>query len=110
MRAAGIAPSDIDTLYLAGAFANFVNVENAMMIGLLPTLDLDRVTKVGNAALDGARSALMSLATRARMERLADEVVHVELETVPEFFEIFGEGCLLKPMPDDLSGFNRSKE
>lgn len=110
MRTAGIAPSDIDTLYLAGAFANFVNVENAMKIGLLPTIDLDRVTKVGNAALDGARSALMSLATRARMERLADEVVHVELETVPEFFEIFVEGCLLKPMPDDLSGFNPSKE
>lgn len=110
MRTAGIAPSDIETLYLAGGFANFVNVENAMKIGLLPTIDLDRVAKVGNAALDGARSALMSLAARTRMERLADEVVHVELETVPEFFEIFVEGCLLKPMPDDLSSFNRSEE
>jgi len=110
MRAAGIAPSDIDTLYLAGGFANFINVENAMKIGLLPTIDLDRVTKVGNAALDGAKLALMSLATRTRLEKLTDEVVHVELETVPEFFEIFVEGCLLKPMPDDLSGFDLNKE
>ena len=107
MRAAGIAPSDIDTLYLAGGFANFINVENAMKIGLLPTIELDRVVKVGNAALDGARSALMSLATRTRLEKLADEVMHVELETMPEFFEIFVEGCLLKPMPTDLSSFDR---
>ena len=91
-------------------FANFINVENAMKIGLLPTIDLDRVTKVGNAALDGAKLALMSLATRTRLEKLTDEVVHVELETVPEFFEIFVEGCLLKPMPDDLSGFDLNKE
>jgi len=107
MRAAGIAPSDIDTLYLAGGFANFINVENAMKIGLLPTIELGRVVKVGNAALDGARSALMSLATRTRLEKLADEVMHVELETMPEFFEIFVEGCLLKPMPTDLSSFDR---
>jgi hypothetical protein len=33
--------------------------------------------------------------------------MHVELETMPEFFEIFVEGCLLKPMPTDLSSFDR---
>ena len=37
-------------------------------------------------------------------------MTHIELETIPEFFEIFVEGCLLKPMPKDVSIFDQSEE
>ena len=110
MRVAGVDPIDIEKLHLAGAFANYVNLNNAMEIGLLPPVDLQRVNKIGNAALDGARQALKSKEARNEMERLISEVTHIELETIPEFFEIFVEGCLLKPMPKDLSIFDQSGE
>ena len=76
----------------------------------MPPVDLQRVNKIGNAALDGARQALKSQWARDEMERLISEVTHIELETIPEFFEIFVEGCLLKPMPKDVSIFDQSEE
>jgi hypothetical protein len=32
------------------------------------------------------------------VEELVRRIEHVELETTPDFFEIFVEGCLYKPM------------
>jgi uncharacterized 2Fe-2S/4Fe-4S cluster protein (DUF4445 family) len=108
MQTAGINPIDLEFLYLAGGFANYVNIENSMKIGLLPTVEISRVKKMGNAALDGARQALKSDLVRKKMDRLIKESIHVELESVSNFFEIFVEGCLLKAMPEDLSIFNQN--
>ena len=35
---------------------------------------------------------------RRKMERLVRSVEHIELETTPDFFDIFVEGCMFKPM------------
>lgn len=99
MRAAGINPADIKHLYLAGGFATYINVRNAIEIGLIAPVLEERVTKVGNASIDGARALLLSKEKRARLEELVKTVTHIELETTPDFFEIFVEGCQLYPMP-----------
>ena len=75
-----------------------MNVENAAAIGFIADLPPDRVAKVGNAALEGATIMLLSSPKRREMERLALTVDHVELETTPDFFDIFVEGCMFKPM------------
>lgn len=98
MRHLGVRPNDIECLYLAGGFANYVNVENAIEIGFLPPIPQDRIIKVGNASLVGARDALLSREKRASAEVLPHSVEHLELETTPDFFEIFVEGCQFKPM------------
>ena len=59
--------------------------------------------KVGNAAAQGAREVLLSAGKRARIEALAKRIEHVELETTPDFFELFVEGCQFKPMPRKLT-------
>ena len=41
---------------------------------------------------------LVSREMRSRIEELAAKVEHVELETTPDFFDIFVEGCMFKPM------------
>ena len=41
---------------------------------------------------------LVSGELRSRMENLVREIEHVELETTPDFFEIFAEGCMFNPM------------
>jgi uncharacterized 2Fe-2S/4Fe-4S cluster protein (DUF4445 family) len=102
MRHLGLGAEDIDVLYLAGAFANFINVQNAIAIGFLPDVPEDRVRKIGNAAIQGAREILLSRSKRDEAETLPHKIEHIELETTPDFFDIFVDGCQFKPMPSRL--------
>jgi uncharacterized 2Fe-2S/4Fe-4S cluster protein (DUF4445 family) len=99
LRTAGVAPEDIDRLYLAGGFATYVDTANAVSIGLLAPVPADRVEKVGNAAISGARVVLLSKSRRHWLEEQVKSITHVELETTADFFDLFVEGCQLKPMP-----------
>jgi len=98
MRECGVAPAGIGRLYLAGGFANYVNARNALEIGFLAPVAEDRIVKVGNASLEGAKHILLSRRKRRVIERLVQTIEHMELETVPDFFEVFVEGCLFQPM------------
>ena len=99
MRKFGIDPADVKKLYLAGGFANYVDTRNAIDIGFLAPVPDDRIVKVGNAAVQGAREVLLSRKKRESIEDLVKKIEHVELETTPDFFEVFVEGCQFKPMP-----------
>lgn len=101
MRHLGVRPEDVEALYLAGGFANYVDVGNAIEIGFLPPVPEDRIVKVGNASLMGARDALLSTTKRASVEDLPRRVEHLELETTPDFFEVFVEACQFKPVGKD---------
>jgi uncharacterized 2Fe-2S/4Fe-4S cluster protein (DUF4445 family) len=98
MRTIGARPEDIQRVYLAGGFANYVDPQAAIDIGFLAPVSPDRIVKIGNAALQGAREMLLSRTKRESIERLARSIEHVELETTPDFFEIFTDGCQLQPM------------
>ena len=102
MRQFGIRPADIGRLYLAGGFANYINVGNAVEIGFLAPVPQDRVVKVGNASVAGARQMLLSRRKRRAIEELVKRIEHIELETTPDFFEVFVEACQCRPMPAEL--------
>lgn len=99
LRAAGVSPASVERLYLAGGFATYVDVRNAVEIGLLAPVPEDRVVKAGNAALRGAHALLLSRSARARLEALVSRVEHVELEQLPDFFDLFVDGCEFLPIP-----------
>ena len=98
MRHFGIEPAELHRLYLAGGFATYVNARNAIDIGMLAPVAVDRIEKVGNAAVEGARIALLSERERERIDALAQRIEHVELELEPDFFELFVDGCRFEPM------------
>ena len=98
MRKFGVSPDQIAKLYLAGGFANYVNSDSAVEIGFLAPVPAERVVKIGNAAAQGAREMLLSKSKRESIEQLIKTIEHVELETMSDFFEVFVEGCQLKPM------------
>ena len=102
LRAFGVAPGDVDRLFLAGGFANYVDVRNAIDIGFLAPVPEDRIAKVGNAAVQGAREILLSRSRRKALESMVKDIEHIELETTPDFFEVFVEACQFKPMPGVL--------
>ena len=103
LRALGIDPADVRRLYLAGGFATWVDPRNAIDIGLLAPVPEARIDKVGNAAIAGARAVLLSAPARRRLERLVPTIEHIELETTPDFFDLFVDGCQFKPMPARLA-------
>ena len=98
MRQFGVDASGIDRLFLAGGFANYIDVDNAMAIGFIAPVAKDRVTKIGNAALQGAREVLLDRQRRHKLEEIVKTIEHVELETDPTFFDSFVDGCMFQPM------------
>ena len=72
-------------------------------IGFLAPIPEDRVVKVGNASVAGAKQMLVSRRKRRSIEELVKRIEHVELETTPDFFDVFVEGCQFKPMPGELT-------
>ncbi len=103
LRHFGCSPQEISKLYLAGGFANYVNVKDAIEIGFLAPVPEERIIKVGNAAVGGAKTILLSKDKRAEIETLVKNIEHIELETTPDFFDVFVEGCQFKPMPTDIT-------
>ncbi|HIC48668.1 MAG TPA: DUF4445 domain-containing protein [Dehalococcoidia bacterium] len=102
MRHFGKSIEDLETLYLAGGFANYINANNAKSIGFIADFPTEKISKVGNASLEGATIMLKSVSSRISIEQLVRKVEHIELETTPDFFDIFVEGCMFKPMPREI--------
>jgi len=82
----GIAPADLEHVFLAGAFGSYVSAESAARIGLLPALP-DRIVKLGNGALEGARLMLLSQDKRREAETVARKIEHVRPNEDSEFFD-----------------------
>ena len=102
LRHFGCVPTDITKLFLAGGFANYVNLQDAIEIGFLAPVPEANIVKIGNAAIAGATAVLLSDQKRADIEAFVNNIEHIELETTPDFFEVFVEGCQFKPMPATL--------
>jgi uncharacterized 2Fe-2S/4Fe-4S cluster protein (DUF4445 family) len=94
----GIDFADIDVFYLAGGFGRHLKVEASQRIGLVPSLDSTKVVQAGNTAIEGATIALLSKSKRQELEEMVKKVQHCRLETHPNFFEFFVEGCQFKPV------------
>ncbi len=94
----GKALADLDVFYLAGGFGRHLDVAAARRIGLIPDLPPEKIVQVGNAAIEGASIALLSVSRRRELEELVKSIRHVELETDPDFFDHFVAGCQFRPL------------
>ncbi len=79
----------VECIILAGAFGSYIDPFHAMVLGMIPDCDLERVHAVGNAAGDGARIALLNMGQREEAARLAVWVEHVQTAIAPDFQDEF---------------------
>lgn len=93
---------DLHRVYLAGAFARHINLANAVTIGLLPDILLDRYHFIGNGSLGGAFLALVDSKLRAQANELiaAPEVIQLNLD--PDFMDQYTFAMFLPHMDEDL--------
>ena len=91
LEEAGLRPSDIQQVLLAGSFGSYLSPANAIRLGLVPPLSALRVVSAGNVAGEGAKMALLSMRERAGALELIEEVQYVELSDRPDFNDAFVE-------------------
>ncbi|MFC2024671.1 ASKHA domain-containing protein, partial [Chloroflexota bacterium] len=89
LKTSKIVADDLEKVIIAGAFGNYIDVANAITIGMLPLLPLKLFQQVGNAAGMGAKLALVSSSKRDEAQDIRSQVRYIELSTAPNFSEIF---------------------
>ncbi|MEM4848655.1 MAG: ASKHA domain-containing protein, partial [Ignisphaera sp.] len=95
LRYAGIDQNDLSRVFVAGSFGSYINMENALAIGLLPKIPIAKFIFVGNAAVVGAKAILKSKEFRERAAKIAKVIEYVELAAHQEFSRVFMESLYL---------------
>ncbi len=94
MDEAGVSEDEIDRLYLAGGFGNYIRKESAAAIGLLPASMVERIESVGNSAGAGAAAVLLSQQARTELEKLPPMCRYIELSGHKGFNDYYIE-CMM---------------
>jgi uncharacterized 2Fe-2S/4Fe-4S cluster protein (DUF4445 family) len=87
----GIADGDIQQIFLAGAFGNYIRAESALRLKMLPNVPAERIHFVGNAASSGAQMILLSRQCREKAGKLARKIEYVEIAHQPDFQTTFAD-------------------
>jgi uncharacterized 2Fe-2S/4Fe-4S cluster protein (DUF4445 family) len=90
----------LDRVILAGAFGSYIDPVKAMILGMFPDCDLEKVYAVGNAAGDGARIALLNRDKRKEADEMARQVEYIELTIESDFQMAFMEAMQIPHMTD----------
>ncbi|HWD20922.1 MAG TPA: ASKHA domain-containing protein, partial [Verrucomicrobiae bacterium] len=89
---------EVDIFYLAGGFGQNLDASSSRRIGLIPDIPDANLRQVGNASIEGATIALLSRRKRRELDELVGRIQHCRLETHPDFFNFFVEGCQFDPV------------
>jgi uncharacterized 2Fe-2S/4Fe-4S cluster protein (DUF4445 family) len=90
----------MDKVKIAGAFGTHVDREKALIMGLFPDCEIEKIVSVGNAAGDGARAALLNRAKREEANWVSRNVEYIELTIEKDFQEQFMEAMYIPHMKD----------
>nr|HID14611.1 DUF4445 domain-containing protein [Anaerolineae bacterium] len=94
-RSVGLSLADVGQVLIGGAFGQYINVEKAVQIGMLPDLDYDRFHFLGNTSVRGAYMALLSQEMRQRVTEVAQMMTYLELSADNTFFDEFSAALFL---------------
>ncbi len=112
LNSLGLTLSDIKEILVAGAFGNYLDLENAVLIGLLPDIPGENLRFVGNASIIGAKVAALSRQRYLEAGQIADGMTYFELSTDPTFMEEFTAACFfphtnIEEFPSVLSALSQ---
>ncbi len=87
LKKTGLTFKDIDNIYIAGGFGNYLNVEKAIIIGMLPDLPKEKFILLGNTSIAGAYLCLLSEKMRREAEEIAQKMTNIELSVSRRFMD-----------------------
>jgi len=80
---------DIDAIYIAGGFGNFLIVQQAVTVGMLPDVPLEKIQFVGNTSIAGAKTVLLSRKALETAEQIAKSMTYFDLMSYPGYMDEF---------------------
>jgi uncharacterized 2Fe-2S/4Fe-4S cluster protein (DUF4445 family) len=83
----GLNIQDVEHIILAGGFGSHVDLEQAMVIGLLPEMDADKVTFIGNGSLMGARMSSLTNRIRKDVVQVTKKMTNFELSDTASYMD-----------------------
>jgi len=91
----GLGFEDLDKVYIAGSFGRFLDLDQAITIGMIPDIPRDRYRYLGNASLTGTSMTLVSRSHRQRQLEIAHRMTNIELSTIPEYMDHYTAALFL---------------
>jgi uncharacterized 2Fe-2S/4Fe-4S cluster protein (DUF4445 family) len=95
MNEAGIERGAVRNIYFSGAFGNYINKENAILVGLVPEVPVEQIRNIGNGSVEGANIALINRRMRKRLDEIAKTVAYIELNAEPAFMDEYTRASFL---------------
>ena len=86
---------DIDKLFLAGGFGSYVNIINAIKIGLIPDIPLSNIQYAGNTSVWGAKLAALSLDAYSSLHDICARTTYYDLMGSKDYVEQFQQAMFL---------------
>ena len=91
----GMDFESVDNVYIAGGIGNNLDIENSILIGLLPDIDRNKFKYIGNSSLIGSYLSLISSNARHKLEEIGSKMTYVELSVYPTYMDEFISACFL---------------
>ncbi|MEA3279544.1 MAG: ASKHA domain-containing protein [Thermodesulfobacteriota bacterium] len=104
----GIGFHDIDRIVLAGGFGSYIGLERAMTIGLLPEIDPDKFTYIGNGSLIGATVCCLANHIRKEVVEITRRMTNFELSETASYMNNYMASLFLPHT--DMSRFPGIKQ
>lgn len=85
----------IERVYIAGGFGNYIDVDKAIILGMLPDLPRERFSFIGNASITGGYLCLLSNDLRKEAGIIASKMTYIELSVSRSFMEEYMSALFL---------------
>ena len=93
---------DIRHVYIAGGFGNYLNIENAILLGMLPDIPRERIHFVGNTAIEGAKLCLLSRKAAETVHDIAQKMTYFDLMSNYKYMDYYQKALFLPHTDLDL--------
>ena len=98
LKISDLSVDEVDNFYIAGGFGNFINLEKAVNIGLIPSGLLNKAKVIGNAALDGCSMMLCNKDEIEHINKIVIKSQNIELSSNKTFNEYYVESMMFDKM------------
>ncbi|MFQ5910374.1 MAG: ASKHA domain-containing protein, partial [Thermoplasmata archaeon] len=99
---------DVEQIFIAGGFGNYLDTRKSIWLGLLPDVDPEKFRFIGNGSLAGSRLTLMSKKGKQEAIDVTKRMTYIELSVSPMFFNEFTSALFLPHT--DIEKFPSAKE
>ena len=95
LRSVDMTVDMIDHVYVAGGIGSGINMKNAVNIGMLPDVEPERFSYIGNSSLAGAYAMVVSNQATEKCAEVASNMTYLELSTYPGYMDSFVAACFI---------------